>query len=292
MKIAFIGKFENMHDEEYIARSFEMNGVEVIRFGPNVQGMQLHEKIISTKPDILLFTKIIFSPYLKATIKEGKKWGMKTVSWTFDLYWGYDREVLIKSSDFFKADYVFTTDGGHENEWKKAVINHLCIRQGIYSKECFMLPPREPQGIVFVGSNNPLFLERKEIMKKLRSDYEDFVWVGIHSGNQIRGSKLNELYAKKKIVVGDSVFSPNYWSNRVVETLGRGGFLIHRDVPGLKEEYPYLVTYDGTYDDLKKKIDYYMTHEEERLDIVTKNFNWVKEHYTMDKKCAELLSKL
>jgi spore maturation protein CgeB len=78
-----------------------------------------------------------------------------------------------------------------------------------------------------------------------------------------------------------------------VETLGRGGFLIHQEVDGLKEEYPHLVTYKrGDLNDLKEKIDYYIEHEDERKALVVKNYEWVRDNYTMDKKCAELLSKL
>jgi spore maturation protein CgeB len=91
--------------------------------------------------------------------------------------------------------------------------------------------------------------------------------------------------------VGDSVYSPYYWSNRVVETLGRGGFLIHQDVPGLKEEFPFLVTYTkGDIVELKDLVEYYLVHEEERQDILKKNFEWVRERYTMKHKCQEILN--
>ncbi len=126
-------------------------------------------------------------------------------------------------------------------------------------------------------------------MDKLSLDY-NFKWFGRYSTNEIRGLPLNELYSQTKIVVGDSVYSPHYWSNRVVETLGRGGFLIHREVEGLKEVYPDLVTYDGTYDDLMKKIDYYLAHEDERREIIKKNFERVRDYYTMDKQCQKLLN--
>ena len=130
--------------------------------------------------------------------------------------------------------------------------------------------------------------ERLEQLAKMYN----FKWFGRKNTDELRGENLNEIYAKTKIVVGDSVYSPYYWSNRVVETLGRGGFLIHRDVPGIKEEYPDLVTYDGTMEDLLKKIDYYLSHEEERQEIIRKNFEHVRDHYTMDKKCEELITWL
>jgi hypothetical protein len=290
MKISFIGKFGKMHDEEYIARSLEAIGHEVQRLPQKMLTHQFIGLLDSFRPDMVLVTKFFVTEphkifgYLKNN-------NILSVSWTFDLYWGYSREPHISRTPGFKADRVFTTDGGHETEWKKAGIRHDCVRQGIYAPECY-LEQGTPEGIVFVGSPNPLYPYRQEMIKNIRKFYP-VTWYGEKDNDEVRGANLNNLYANTKIVIGDSVYSPYYWSNRVVETLGRGGFLIHQDVPGLKEEYPDLVTYEkGNLDDLKSKIDYYMSHEDERKEIVRKNFEHVKNNYTMDKKCAELISKL
>lgn len=292
MRISYIGKFGRIYDEEYIARSFESLGHEVQRLSENYLTHQFMGLIDEFKPDVVLFAKLFISEPAKllAWLKEKD---IKTASWNFDLYWDYPREERIYTTYGFKADKVFTTDGGHEERWKKIGIDHQCVRQGIYKEECYLESLQHPDGIVFIGSPNGLFPERQEMMGELNRTYHNFTWYGINSTHEIRSTELNKLYAKTKIVVGDSVYSPYYWSNRVVETLGRGGFLIHQEVPGLKEEYPYLVTYErGNLEDLKEKINYYMVHEGERQMLIRQNFEWVKEHYTMDKKCAELISKL
>ncbi len=278
MRIAVIGKFKNLHDEEYIAQSFEMLGHTVSRFEQN--DTEIAERINSSKFDFVLFTKYNY--------KKGM-FNTKTVCWLFDIYWDYPRESMVQTSPFFKADYVITTDGGNEKDWKRLGINHHCVRQGIHKPQCFMEESKDPQGIVFIGADNPLFPERSIMMNQLKSKYQDFTWYGKNNTNAVRGKDLNTLYSKKKIVVGDSVYSPYYWSNRVVETLGRGGFLIHRYVEGIDKEYPHLVTYDGTMADLTKKIDYYLAHEDERREIVRKNFEWVRDNYTMEKKCQKIL---
>ena len=293
MRIAFVGKFTLFHDEEYIAKSFEMLGYEVARIEQITPPELIHKKIMQWKPDILLFTKWEAPALVQEAIKRSRDWGMKTVCWLFDLYWGYDRQPYIRTASYFRADYLFTTDGGNDKRWKAEKINHQTVRQGIYKGECFLDPIKNPEGIVFVGSENPLFPERTAMVFRLRNDYSNFLWFGKRNTNAVRGKDLNKLFSKTKIVVGDSVYSPYYWSNRVVETLGRGGFLIHQEVEGIKEEYPYLVTYKrGDYEDLKAKIDYYMEHEDERVDLIKKNHKWVLDNYTMDKKCAELISKL
>lgn len=292
MRISFIGSFNRMHDEEYIAQSFEALGHVVQRIPEHRMLSTIKEDIEDFKPDVVLYCKfknggdmVSFMRDLRTYCSFNK---IKLVCWVFDLYIGYVRETQL-SLPQFKVPYVVTTDGGHNEAFKKRGINHFCVRQGIYEPECLLLPPDNPSGIVFVGSDNRAFSERTNMIYQIRDEYKNFEWIGRNLETSLRGLELNRLYSRKKIVIGDSVYSPYYWSNRIVETLGRGGFLIHREVPGIKEEYPDLVTYNGRYEDLKSKIDYYLTHEEERLEIVRKNFNHVLNNHLMKIKCKQLL---
>jgi spore maturation protein CgeB len=284
MRIAYIARFKKMWDEEYIARSFEALGHTVGKIDEGTKPVHIINDINSFKPDLVIFAKFN-QPHAEYIINECKRNRIKTVSWVFDLYWNYPRQGELKHPNF-KADYVFTTDGG-SNDWKSLGINHNCVRQGIYEPECVMLDDVKEYDVVFVGSHNPSNKNRIETHEKLKRDFK-FHWFGKRD-DEVRGMKLNRLYAKSKVIVGDSVYSPHYWSNRVVETLGRGGFLIHKEVEGLKEEYPYLVTYKD-YGDLKSKISYYLEHNEERNDIIKKNYEWVKNNYTCIHQCKKLLN--
>lgn len=292
MRIAFIGKFQRLYDEEYIARSFEALGHDVLRLPNEIAMRGLFDRIDEFKPDICLYTK--FEPVEGGGIfLEGlRSRGVKAVCWLFDLYFGYPRENLVYEASYFRADVVATTDGGHDDMWLKHRINHMLVRQGIYKPEAVLMQGVPEDTIVFVGADNALNEARVYMTTRVRNHYGDrFKWYGRKNTHELRGTDLNVLYAGNKIVVGDSVWSPNYWSNRVVETLGRGGFLIHVDVPGLKQEYPDIVTYErGNFDDLREKIDYYTEHEDERKSIVERNFNLVRSSYTMEHKCRDLLA--
>lgn len=283
MKILYIGKFEKLWDEEYIARSFEMLGHQVIRV--DEKAIKIPDTIRAEMPDIVLFAKLQITSSI-AILKTCKELNITTICWIFDLYWGYTREPQIKHLQAFKADIVITTDGGHDQKFKDLGINHHCVRQGIYKPECYLTEGTRALDVIFVGSHNPNN-QRQEIINKLQQDF-NLKWFGRENTNEIRSVALNDLFANSKIVVGDSVFSPYYWSNRVVETLGRGGFLIHREVQGLKVEYPFIVTYTD-YEDLKAKIQYYLEHDKEREELRKKNFEWVRDNYTCDKQCAKII---
>ena len=291
MNIAYIGKFRLMHDEEYIARSFESLGHSVTRIDERMLTSQIEGLLEQSNPDIVIFSKLACAEPARI-LKFIKDHNFLSVCWVFDLYWDYPgREYRVLTSPCFKADYVVTTDGGHSDKWRSVGIKHFCVRQGIYTDECFILPQNITKDVVFVGSDNPLNYDRTNVNRVLMNKYRGrFEWFGRTNTNDVRGIDLNTLYAQSKIVVGDSVYSPYYWSNRVVETLGRGGFLIHQEVEGIKDEYPDMVTYKrGDLEELIDKIEYFLVHDEEREVIRQKNFEHVKKNYTMEKKCAQLL---
>lgn len=289
MRIAYIGNFDKMWDEEYIARAFESIGHEVGRI--REYRSNIVNDLIEFKPDIVLWAKFRVN-YPEQILNWCKKNNVKTVCWVWDLYWGYQRENFIFNKPMFKSDLIFTTDGGHDKEWTESGFKHKCIRQGIYEAECYREKGKIEYDVIFVGTFNPYNQERNEIIEKVKQDFK-FEWFGYKDADQIRGPKLNRLYGKTKVIIGDSVYSPYYWSNRVVETLGRGGFLIHQEVEGLKEEFPYLVTYKrGDYADLKKKIKYYLTHNKEREEIINKNIEWVRNNHLCKHKVLELCQNL
>lgn len=293
-KIAIVGKFNLIHDEEYIAQSFEDLGCTVRRISQSLDWNDIANALVAFKPDLLLFSKWNWHPNLDKILQKLRREDTKIASWVFDLYFGYHREYQVRNAKFFNGvDMVFSTDGGHNGEWARYGIKHTLLRQGIYHKECFIVPEEEKEhDVIFIGSDNPVFPERKELMELISYKYKNFKWYGKKDTCEVRSTDLNDLFAKTKVVIGDSYPSQNYWSNRVVETLGRGGFLIHRDVAGIKKEYPDLVTYNGTPQDLLKKIDYYLCNDSQRKKIIKKNFDIVKNNYTSIHRCEEILKWL
>lgn len=295
MKIALLGKFKRLHDEEYIARSFEALGHQVARVEVDEFSNYEHlwKRIDEERPKMAVYGKLNARGDAREFFRRLRHVNVLAVCWIFDLYVGYPREHRLNCVPFRAADWFFSTDGGNDEGYLKYGIRNNLLRQGIYAPECYIEDSPKEHDVVFVGSHNPLYEYRQGMLSSVNAAFPQFKWFGMTDTNEVRGRALNSLYGKSKVVVGDSVHSPSYWSNRVVETLGRGGFLIHPEVEGIREEYPGLVTYRrGDFGDLNEKIGFFIKNDSERESIRRRNHEWVRERYTMDKKCELMIRKI
>ena len=114
----------------------------------------------------------------------------------------------------------------------------------------------------------------------------------------IRGDKLNRIYARSKVAVGDSLnigFNyPYYTSDRMFESTGRGGFTIYPAIKGLEDLFQptELVLYEhGNLEDLKTKIDYYLSHDAEREQIRMLGHKKTKNHHTYVNRWTTILKE-
>lgn len=299
MKIMYVGSFKHIWDEECIAREFESLGHTVFRAEEGLASIgQFKAFVEANQPDLVLFAK--FKNYDATERKEFLRYlskkGIKTATWLWDLFFGLHRESLLRHDPVFRCDYVFSPDGGNHQKFLDMGINHHVLRQGIFTDYCERGNEDKDlkSDVVFVGSFNSQWLFREEVCDSLVK--YDFKRYGKKDTQEIRGGRLNDLYASTKVVIGDSVYSPYYWSNRIYETLGRGGFLIHPMIEGLDKEYqPYEHFVPFKYGDtgsLHEKIDYFLAHPEERKRMSDAALEYTKSHHTIRHRCEELLSHI
>jgi len=295
-KMILIGSFYNLWDEEYIARTFEKLGWEVKRFEAKETSLEDVLREIHTKKYNFLLTvnRRINGDFSKILGK------IKTVFWLFDLYCGTDRAIDLFFNPRYQCDFVFSTDGGHQDYFFWSRINHYVLRQGIYEEDAYIGRYRKylKSDITFVGTSSSILHPwRAEMIRKLQSTFKNsFKWWGRMGANEIRGADLNDLYASVKIIVGDSSPSPQYWSVRIYDVLGRGGFLLHPSVDGLEKEFEYykhFVPFEyRNFVDLKKKINYYLTHNKEREKIKKDGFEYCKKQHSFKSRCTQLLETI
>jgi hypothetical protein len=297
-KILYFGSFGKSYDTEvYVANTLETLGCEVTRRPTTKTSFEEFVELMNMKWDAVVFSKgwfVFDQDKLAEIIKNTKN---TTIGWFWDLCWGTKREKLLVEHHLFKCDIVLTSDGG-DRDWNRYGIKHRTLRQGIYEPEAVLGNKKDDfdYDVVFVGTNVHAdafgWFERDRLIKFLKRTYgTSFKQFGV--SREIRNLELNDLYASARVVVGDSVYAKNYWSNRLYETIGRGGFLVFPNVPGIEKEfvpYKHFIPYEyGDYEGLKTKIDYYIKHDKEREEIKLAGFEYCKNNLTYTHRCRELL---
>lgn len=291
MIISYVGNRKNkdaegksFNTENHIALTLEKMGHEV-RF------IQEDEIKFGTLPDLVkgselfLWTRTWKDKVLLEDLKKIESMGIPTVSYHLDKYAGIQRDGGIGVDTFWKTKYVFSPEGSVESNriFEKHGINQIYMPAGVFAEECYLASENEfDYDIIFIGGGkeymHPEWKYRAELVTWLENTYGSrFKKFGGPDG-LVRGKDLNNVFARSKIVIGDSLckdFTDSfYYSDRVFETTGRGGFIIHSYIPGITDHFRdrhELVLYSlGNFTQLKNLIDYYLEHDEER-EIIRRN---------------------
>lgn len=236
---------------------------------------------------------------VRLLIRKLRAAGVTTAGYHLDYWYGLERAADVGKEPFWGCDYVFTADGDPVTQkWFKSlgIENHHWIRPGVVKRDCYIAEPVEAykHDVIFVGSRDyhKEWSYRPKLIDWLKANFgERFGHYGNDGIKQLRGPELNQLYASAKVAVGDSLClgfkHKNYWSDRVYETRGRGGFLIHPEIEGLDDrlvKYPY-----GDFERLKKLINYWVKYDESREALRKQYHNYVRLNHTYNNRMAQMI---
>lgn len=203
-------------------------------------------------------------------LRRARLLGVPVIGFHLDIWWGLKRVHQVETEPFFESTIVITADGGHDEEWKSVGVNHCWMPPGVSELECApgFWNGEYASPVAFVGSWQGGYHKESEhraaLIKWLKKNYpNDCEFYPLPGHHAVRGSALRDLYASVSVVVGDSCFTgtglANYWSDRIPETLGRGGVLLHPYVPGLENHFQLgedLVVWEaGDWGTLRTLID-------------------------------------
>lgn len=239
--------------------------------------------------------------------------GIPTIGFHLDRWWGLERWRTVLTAPFFRCEYVFTADGAHQGEFEAAGVNHHWSPPAIALRNVQWLEPKSEYAsdIAFVGSYGPGYHaewpHRRKLARWLSDTYGSRVkfWPA-PGGEAIRGDNLAHLYASTKVVVGDSCLAPtatgkpmsHYCSDRVFETIGRGGLLVHPHVEGvtdgslLKHGRDLLTWEAGNWDELKRTIDEALDDRDSRRAIAEQGYERVAQHHTYANRLEDIFDLL
>jgi hypothetical protein len=314
MRVAYVGNFGvSFSTENEVARALEANGHEVIRLQENDPESWATDLDAHHGHDLLLWTRTGWDwpaacgwsheealERQRRVLSAHRSNRIPTVGYHLDRWWGLDREGQV-AEPFFHVDLLCTADGGHQPEWAAAGVDHQWFPPGVSEFECGggAFDRRLASDVAFVGSWRPGYhaewTHRPELIGFLTRTYRKRCrfWGG--PGRGIREQRLRNLYASTKVNVGDSCLvgsSCCYWSDRIPETLGRGGFLLHPYVEGIEDHFvdgEHLRLWPlGDWGELRRLIDHYVSHDDERRRIAESGRRHVLENHTYTVRMRQL----
>lgn len=315
MRVAYLGNFEPPHStENHLASAFEANGYPVLRIQEgDVAAVDV--AALTRGADLFVWTQTKSladrggtADDRRAMLDAIRHHGVPTVSYHLDLWWGLDREKQVREEAFFRTDLVITADGGHDELWEAEGIKHHWMPPGVSTYECRPGRFREElaSDVAFVGSWQGGYhaesKHRHELVDFLRARFADRCRFWPAKGQPaLRGEALRDLYASVKVVVGDSCMVPHiarYVSDRVPETVGRGGFLLHPVVEGVTDGSEYepgrhlAAWFAGGWDMLGGLIEHYVAAGDERLAIAEAGRRHVIAKHTYEVRVRQLFDLL
>ena len=313
VRVVYVGNFGPEHStENHVARALTNNGHDVVTMQES--GLDwasvAYFAAADAAADLFMWTRTAgFDPAdlttQHETIEALRRHGIPTVGYHLDRWWGLNREPDIHRSPFFRVDLLVTADGGHDQEWAEAGVNHLWMPPAISRDEAVRgtFNPAYACDVGFVGNligyGHPEWAPyRQSLFNHLNRRYRGRFRVFPGQGKPaIRGKALQDLYASVRVVVGDSCLAggvERYWSDRVPETLGRGGNLIHPWVEGIGDAHPYLAKWElGDWAGLSEEIEIGLAEsDDQREAYIVRNRDHTLEHHTYERRMADLMDRV
>jgi glycosyltransferase involved in cell wall biosynthesis len=308
--ITFLGNFRvDYTTETHHTKTLESMGHTVIRLQEtDITSEDIFNNAINSDLFVWVHTHGWNTPgimTMQDVLLKLKKHNVPSMTYHLDLWLGLSRQRDLRRKPVYQhIDHFFTVDRKMA-EWFNARTNvkgHY-ISAGVYDKECVYTPTTPKEDVIFVGSKtyHPEWPYRPKLINFLSKTYgARFNLYGKEGLGIVRGQALNNLYASTKVVVGDTLCPnfdyPDYWSDRIYETIGRGGFLIHPYIKGLEKEFEdkkHVVFYEyNNLNQLQELINYYLEHDAEREEIRRSGHELVKNNYTYKNRWQAILKEL
>lgn len=307
MRVVMIGSnfARSWATETHLARDFAALGHDVHKLSERV-GVDVIEKEAS-ESDLVVYMKAAGLPEnARSMWRRLDARGVHTCSYHLDLYFGLGRQKELKVDPFWRTGTVFTADGDPlmQAYCDSLDINHKWLPAACVSDEIGRGTYRDKwrYPLCFVGSVPYPHAEwpfRNQMIEHLRGRYKDQFKTWTHA-DQIWDLTSNDVYASTHAVVGDSVAlvgHENYWSNRLYETVGRGGLLLFPRVPGVESQlrpYEGVVYYeprdiDSLIDNIENVLSF---NRETRAMLTAKGMERIRQEHTYQHRAQTIIREV
>lgn len=311
MRVAYVGNFGPPYSTENdVRKAFEHLGHEVIQLQENVTDPATIWGTMKSA-DLLLITSTWDEALPLVDMVDVFQWCAKnnkpTATLHLDTFWGTSRgNRQWWRNPMFHTAYIFTADGDYQDEWKRFGKNHIwlppAVRHDATTPGTFQ--EKYACDVAFVGSNGvgyheDVWMYRKELVNFLRDMCARNGWSFKNPGGDQekidRDHNMNDFYRSSKVTVGDSLCLPkeksHYWSDRVPEATGRGGFLIMPQIDAVREMYDDMIPWYrwGDFGGLESLIKYFLEDDAKRETVRDYCHKKTAEHHTYVNRAQQIL---
>ena len=310
MKVAQIGNFDPPHStENELRKALNANGHEV--YTHQEGDTEAWRRLVDTlsERDFVVWTRTaselnkIPVALQDEMVQTARRNNVPVVGYHLDIWFGLRRAREVQNVPYFKlVDFMCTADGGHQGEFERAGVTHRWFPPGVSEFECEFGTPTDEfrASLGFIGNHDGSYHQewqhRFQLVNFLKGEGCRF-WPepGKHA---VRGPALRDLYASVDVCVGDAcLVGPGwYWSDRVPETIGRGGVLLHPRVDGMDDHFTpgeHFETWEiGDWEGLRGKIVELQNDPDKRQHLREAGRKHVLENHTYTVRMRQLVDML
>ncbi len=205
-----------------------------------------------------------------------------------------EADVVVSASNKFVEEFVIKK--GYKGGYVPQFTNPDRFKTAQYDKQ-------KSSEVLFVGSDHTR-KGRKSVDYALKSGanlsvygkfWDESLAREVLKGNYIDNDELYQYYSNAKIVLNDHREDMLYFgfvSNRIYDVSASGGFVLTDYVKEIEEEYGDSIAMYKDYDDFKQKLEYYLSHENERKDMAKKAQKITLEKFTNVKAAEKFIDIL
>lgn len=282
----------------FMKKSFEKLGLIVDAYNYRTRMRELgshqamwndfYEFLKGKRYKLIIFSKVNdLSPDLITHARQyGKTW-----------YWFMDNLGIaraIHADEYVKrADFASATSQEVSDWFKEFNPNVFQILEGFDPDTYFYENLPKVYDLLFVGNATD---KRVNDIKHLRNSHtitifgngwpDDFC-----ARSPVYNEELRKVICQSRIIL--NLVHSNIFSDRVILTAASGGFVLSQACPDLERHFQRKKHMDwfSTEDEAHQLIHYYLKHEDERERIAQSGMQYVRQKYSWESVCQEILQK-
>jgi len=218
----------------------------------------------------------------------------------FNIMWNISHPDKVSKLEYSMYDFIYVAS----IKWAQYLQNSLDIEQVMPLLQCsdtdlfYPVDMKEDIELLFVGNSRKIFrkviqwiLPTKYNLEIYGSNWEKFVDHKYIRAQNIPNGDLYTYYNRAKIVLNDhwdDMREKGFISNRIFDVSACGKFILTDDVQGLEDIFGDAIVVYKDKEDLQQKIEYYLTHDEERYEKAKKAMEITRSLYSFSLRVKEI----